>query len=275
MKEFIKKHPVTTYFILAFVWTWTIAGYMLLSGQSDVASPGAVFILCGISSNISPSIAAFLVSRVSEGKEGVDKLKNGFRKKVAPRYLLMALFSVPLITIITAIISSHTVREYQFQITVPMIFMGLVWPLFSGFGEEFGWRGYILPKLINKLGLLKAALLLGFVWEVWHIPMHYMAYRGYGEYLIPAFITIGFLNLILQTVIMAYLFVKSQGSILLMIIYHYTITASSIVISGFFRQEATPRAVFLESVISVTIFAVYAIILYVKKGLTERSKESC
>jgi len=57
----------------------------------------------------------------------------------------------------------------------------LVAPLlnaFSAFGEEFGWRGYLLPKLM-PLGGRKAILLTGVIWGVWHWPVILMGYN-YG-----------------------------------------------------------------------------------------------
>lgn len=39
-----------------------------------------------------------------------------------------------------------------------------------GFGEEFGWRGYLLPKLM-PLGKFKAYLLVGIIWGLWHAPL--------------------------------------------------------------------------------------------------------
>lgn len=270
MKDIIKKHPITAYYLITFGWTWTIVAIMMLSGQTIVGNPSPIFIVAGITCNISPSLAAFIVLGISEGKEGIQRLKKGVRKKASLKYYLLAIITVPTLSILTAIISSQFVRIYQFQVTLPIIFMGLVWPLFSGFGEEFGWRGLILPKMIVKHGLFKAGLLLGFIWELWHLPMHYMAYQSYGSYMIPAFLLIGFSNLILQSLIMAYIYTKSESSILLMILYHYTITASSIIISGLFKIEESPKLTVMESIITVILFLLFASALYWRKGIKVR-----
>ena len=42
--------------------------------------------------------------------------------------------------------------------------------LIPGFGEEFGWRAYMLPHLTRRHSLRKALLLHGFIWWAWHIP---------------------------------------------------------------------------------------------------------
>ena len=46
------------------------------------------------------------------------------------------------------------------------------------FGEEFGWRAYLLPKLL-PLGWRKAVLVIGVIWGVWHWPVIWMGYE-YG-----------------------------------------------------------------------------------------------
>ena len=38
-------------------------------------------------------------------------------------------------------------------------------------GEELGWRGYLLPRLVPSVGLVGAALLVGIVWALWHLPL--------------------------------------------------------------------------------------------------------
>ena len=49
------------------------------------------------------------------------------------------------------------------------------------FGEEFGWRGYLQPKLM-PLGGRKAILLTGLIWGVWHWPVILMGYNYGTDY---------------------------------------------------------------------------------------------
>lgn len=42
---------------------------------------------------------------------------------------------------------------------------------FYGFGEEIGWRGYLLPNLLDTHRPLPALLRVGFIWAAWHLPL--------------------------------------------------------------------------------------------------------
>ena len=57
--------------------------------------------------------------------------------------------------------------------------VALVYFTFLIWGEEFGWRAYLLPKLM-PIGARKAALLVGAVWGMWHWPMMYVYGQQYG-----------------------------------------------------------------------------------------------
>lgn len=60
----------------------------------------------------------------------------------------------------------------------------LLAPILNGiftFGEEFGWRAYLLPKLM-PLGGRKAVLISGVIWGVWHWPVIAMGHNYGLEY---------------------------------------------------------------------------------------------
>ena len=65
---------------------------------------------------------------------------------------------------------------------VQSLFAVLIAPVLNGiatFGEEFGWRAYLLPKLLG-LGAKKALIISGIIWGVWHWPVIAMGYN-YGS----------------------------------------------------------------------------------------------
>ena len=47
-------------------------------------------------------------------------------------------------------------------------------------GEEAGWRGYLMPRLKERFGLLNGRLLGGVVWGVWHWPLMLLVGYEYG-----------------------------------------------------------------------------------------------
>jgi len=71
------------------------------------------------------------------------------------------------------------------------------------FGEEFGWRGYLQPKLM-PLGNRKAILLTGVFWGVWHWPVILMGYNYGTEYFGAPFL--GPLAMVLFTITLAAIF---------------------------------------------------------------------
>ena len=42
---------------------------------------------------------------------------------------------------------------------------------FAAFGEEAGWRGYMMPKMVRLWGVKKAVLAGGIIWGIWHWPL--------------------------------------------------------------------------------------------------------
>lgn len=63
-----------------------------------------------------------------------------------------------------------------FQTALLGPFLGLL----LGFGEEYGWRGYLQGELI-KIGKKRGVLLLGVIWGAWHYPVIWMGYNYPGQ----------------------------------------------------------------------------------------------
>jgi len=62
------------------------------------------------------------------------------------------------------------------QIVLVVFILGPVQNIIFGFGEEFGWRGYLLNKLLPG-GLWYAILVSGIIWGLWHAPVIMMGHN--------------------------------------------------------------------------------------------------
>jgi len=95
------------------------------------------------------------------------------------------------------------------------------------FGEEFGWRAYLLQKLL-PLGARRAALLSGLIWGVWHAPVIAMGHNYGLNY--PGFPWLGILTMtwacILLGIFMAWITLRS-GSVWPAVIAHAVINGIS------------------------------------------------
>ena len=88
-------------------------------------------------------------------------------------------------------IISQTVLAFTLAIPLNMIF---------AFGEEFGWRGYLLPRLAPLGGVL-AAIITGIVWGLWHAPI--IVLNGYNY---PGHPWLGVVMMVIFTVALSIIF---------------------------------------------------------------------
>lgn len=101
-------------------------------------------------------------------------------------------------------------------IVLVQVFQGLLLaPVINSiavFGEEFGWRAYLQPKLM-PLGERKALLLLGVIWGMWHWPIILMGHNYGFEY--PGAPWLGLLAMVWFTIItgifLGWLTIKSES----------------------------------------------------------------
>ena len=78
-----------------------------------------------------------------------------------------------------------TPEQMNQKVILDLIVAVLMAPLLNVitcFGEEWGWRGYMMPKLLGKMKFLPAVLLGGLIWGLWHAPIIAMGHNYGTEY---------------------------------------------------------------------------------------------
>lgn len=73
--------------------------------------------------------------------------------------------------------SMDTLPIHPIWITLAQgIFAGLTVNAIAGFGEELGWRGFLVRQL-GGFHFVKVSLLIGFIWGIWHAPVILMGHN--------------------------------------------------------------------------------------------------
>ena len=208
----IDKKRLILFLVFAFSLAWITALVIYLTGglrASPVVLPelnlSLAFVLLATVYMWSPAIANVLTRILT--REGWQSVYIKPNLKRTWRYWASAWLVTPLLILLGAIIyfvlfSHHfdpslTILRQQltadgasvtgssilslvlFQIAFAIAIAPIV-NGFSTFGEEFGWRAYLLQKLL-PLGERKALLVHGIIWGVWHWPVIAMGHNyGFG-----------------------------------------------------------------------------------------------
>lgn len=208
------------FFLIAFAWMWGLNLPRLLAEFGVIEIPGWLSTTLGYLAAFAPSIAAFILVQRHSGKEGVKALwKSGWKNKGPKVWFFLAILLMPLFGLLTfAIMSLLKINmPWEYGLSPAMIVpIGLLIWLVGAVPEEYGWRGFALPRLLQQYSPLVASLILGIIWSIWHLPLHFIPTTT--QYNIPIWQYA--LQTIVLTFIFTFLYIKSKGSVLVAGLFH-------------------------------------------------------
>jgi hypothetical protein len=125
-----------------------------------------------------PTISAVIVSAAFGGLNGVKALFAGLIRPFRLRWLMVALLAAPAAYVTWGLIerlipgTGPRAIDIQAILVAPMLWFTTARIFLDPgpWGEETGWRGFALPRLLKLFSPLSAALLLGAIWGIWHVP---------------------------------------------------------------------------------------------------------
>jgi uncharacterized protein len=264
---------VVLFVVLAYGLAWAWSGFWLLPylGELLTRSTTPTYMLERLGAGVTlptmltPMISA-LIMRIIVSKEG---LKGSLGLVRSPKYYLAALV-VPavFVTAVVLIVQSLGLGEFRWLeatwfVYLMLLLIALPLTLFT-FGEEYGWRGYLLPRLL-PLGEIRASLLLGVIWGVWHLPLLLAGLNYPGVNVWLAIIVFTFVTVALSFTY-TWFYVASSGSVLVAAVFH----ASTNQFSDTFwvpplLSGANP---FVPSLVSAVLIMALVVVVY---GLFKRS----
>lgn len=132
--------------------------------------------------------------------------------------------------------------------------------------EEIGWRGYGIDSLNSKFNLFKTSLIFALIWSLWHIPAFFIK-NGYFQQQVLNLgfmhVAIYFLSLFPVTILINWLYVQNNRSILIAIFFHAIMNLSY----GLFQIQP-----FTKMIIMLLLFLVAGIVVIINKELFFKTK---
>lgn len=229
LQRLIQQQPALSYFALAVVWSYLFWQLLFTFMPLDPAQgPTLTHILLAAVGG-SPTLFGLLLTYLSEGRAG---LRNLFARvaqwRVGLRWYAAALLLVPTLNAVIYVL--YGLQEGKFYpITVATLGFALPAGLMSSLLEEFGWRGFALPALQKRYSPLVASLVVGLGWGVWHLRLNYLMLSQYGSLALPLLILSAPIGLTAMTVLMTWVHNHSRNSMLLMLLFHLSLTSSNFV----------------------------------------------
>lgn len=281
------------YLVLAFGLTWIIFFAYILSGNVWAADGEITgmdqFVSLGM---LCPALAMLLtryVTREGFAVTGKDSMLLGinFKDKKWVYFVIAMLLPwiyVELGNALTLLISPNAFdlhnpellgltdneRAIVFIQPIAAIVSGAT-VSFAAFGEEAGWRGYMMPKMIKLWGVGKAVVSGGIIWGMWHWPLTYIGHNfgmKYFGYPFAGFAAMCVLC-IFMGIILTYVTYKS-GSIWPAAILHAINNASPSVLQYFINHDkmagwrSDSVVSFLIGILLMITIAVYILIKWLK-----------
>ena len=196
---------------LTFALSWGGWGAAILTG-SDAAG-------WRIAGTFGPTGAALLLAGAT-GRREIRHLLRGFTRWRAPVWgwafarMSTAAVGLAALGIGAALGGAPGWPEARALLHAPVVFLWVL--MFSVAGEETGWRGYLLPRLLDRLGPVHASLALGVVWALWHLPL--WAIPGDFHALIP--IPLFAAQILAASILYTWLWQASGGGLIIAHVFH-------------------------------------------------------
>lgn len=220
MSAFVQKYPALSLLVLAMIFG---TGPLFLVSAGWLPPAGAQL------GALSSSLAAIVLVLVEGRPGGLRELLRRFLIwRVGIGWWLFALFFaiVPSVAALYLfnMLGGPAVDWSRLPSPVMLVPLFLLLIVAAGIGEEFGWRGFLLPRLQARHNALVSALIVGVVWAIWHLQLFFVP--GTGQYqmqaqngLLPAALAYS-VFVIVSSIQFTWFFNNTKGSVLLAAIFH-------------------------------------------------------
>ncbi len=217
-----RTRRLAAYALIAYAFSWAIEIPLALKAQGVISAevPFAIHYLAAFG----PFIAGLMLTLHETGLAGLkDLFHRAVKWRVDAVWWLVAISPLMLFTIVAGVMSLARGPQLDFGILGRIDFLPdlgvaslFLWLATYGFGEEVGWRGYLLPRLQRDRSAWSATLILWAIWAIWHVPSFFYLHTVTGPGTLVGFL----LGVLAGAVFLTWLYNSSGGSILIVAVWH-------------------------------------------------------
>ncbi|MGE6514818.1 CPBP family intramembrane glutamic endopeptidase [Lysinibacillus sphaericus] len=266
------KKPVASFIVLTNIIFLPL--FCLVGAIKVLGFPEWVFnVMRCISAWSSTFAFAALFKKIYPGQSFIQFVKDKFKNKLKFSVILtVIMIQVFIFLMVTFFVSNNSEADSIFKISSwGMLIYFFLKNLLSGpMGEEIGWRGFALMELQKKHSPLKASIIIGFWWGMWHLPIWFTT--GYvGIDLIKYMLF--FMIAILSTTIIMTTFYNLNRNLIIPIIIHQFFNFLTGIINGNLIDLMLYNAIFYLVVAVLIIVINPKKVLYGKEAINSINGE--
>jgi uncharacterized protein len=216
----VRRHPLISFFVLAYTLTWALESPLVFLGDSVSATQSLVLVI--LASNV-PSVVAIVLTAMVLGRGALRKLLGQLLIwRVNPLWYVVVLLGP--VALVGGVVGMNTLMGGP-ALSLGMPLLGaaffLAFSIFPGsaLGEEIGWRGYALPRLQSRMSALSASLILAPIWGMWHLPLWLTG----DPFKTPIFFVPFVAGVFAFSVLLTWVYNSTGGSLLMVVLMHATV----------------------------------------------------
>ncbi len=202
---------------------------------------------------VCPLIAAAILVYKKQKMQGVKELlalSFDFKKIKDKRWYAPIVFLMPVISLLSYTFLKQTgTTTSESQTSFLTILLFFIVFFVGAIGEEIGWSGYIIDPLQNQFGALKASIILGIIWAIWHI----IPFNQAGQ--TPIWIFWQCITTVFLRIIMVWIFNNTGKSVFGMVLFHTMINLSPFLIpNNGVHYDPFVFSILLMGIVAIIVF---------------------